>query len=70
MVSGRGRIVLIMLVAVVVLAVGETLLSKGMKQAAGAAEGGLPSAPPWRRAAGSGRGASCCFSILDSTCSP
>jgi uncharacterized membrane protein len=33
MVSGRGRIVLIMLVAVVVLAVGETLLSKGMKQA-------------------------------------
>lgn len=34
MVSGRGRIVLIMLAAVVALAVGETLLSKGMKQSA------------------------------------
>ncbi len=30
---GRGRILLIMLVAVVALAVGETLLSKGMKEA-------------------------------------
>jgi drug/metabolite transporter (DMT)-like permease len=30
--AGRGRILLIMLVAVVALAVGETLLSKGMKQ--------------------------------------
>jgi drug/metabolite transporter (DMT)-like permease len=30
--SARGRILLIMLVAVVALAVGETLLSKGMKQ--------------------------------------
>ncbi len=39
MVSGRGRILLIMLVAVVVLAVGETLLAKGMKQA-GRTDGG------------------------------
>ena len=31
--AGRGRILLIMLVAVVALAVGETFLSKGMKQA-------------------------------------
>ena len=30
--AGRSRILLIMLVAVVALAVGETLLSKGMKQ--------------------------------------
>ena len=46
MVSDRGRIVLIMLVAVVALAVGETLLSKGMKQAGrDAAEGGSPRAP-------------------------
>lgn len=30
--AGRGRTLLIMLVAVVALAVGETLLSKGMKQ--------------------------------------
>jgi bacterial/archaeal transporter family protein len=30
--AGRGRILVIMLVAVVALAVGETLLSKGMKQ--------------------------------------
>jgi drug/metabolite transporter (DMT)-like permease len=30
--AGRGRILLIMLVAVVALAVGETFLSKGMKQ--------------------------------------
>ena len=30
--AGRGRILIIMLVAVVALAVGETLLSKGMKQ--------------------------------------
>ena len=29
--AGRGRVVLIMLVAVVALAVGETLLSRGMK---------------------------------------
>jgi drug/metabolite transporter (DMT)-like permease len=36
---GRGRILLIMLVAVVALAVGETLLSKGVKQA-GRAEAG------------------------------
>jgi drug/metabolite transporter (DMT)-like permease len=41
MVSDRGRIVLIMLVAVVALAVGETLLSKGMKQAGRGAEGWL-----------------------------
>jgi bacterial/archaeal transporter family protein len=32
MLAGRGRVLLIMLVAVVALAVGETLLSKGMKQ--------------------------------------
>ena len=31
--AGRGRVLLIMLVAVVALAVGETFLSKGMKQA-------------------------------------
>jgi drug/metabolite transporter (DMT)-like permease len=30
--AGRGRILIIMLVAVVALAVGETLLSKGMRQ--------------------------------------
>lgn len=30
--SGRGRVLLIMLVAVVALAVGETLLARGMKQ--------------------------------------
>ncbi len=39
MVSSRGQIVLIMLVAVVALAVGETLLAKGMKQT-GRIEGG------------------------------
>jgi uncharacterized membrane protein len=39
MFAGRGRILLIMLVAVVALAVGETLLSKGMKQAGQGAEG-------------------------------
>jgi bacterial/archaeal transporter family protein len=32
MTAGRGRVLLIMLVAVVALALGETLLSKGMKQ--------------------------------------
>ena len=37
--SSRGRILLIMLAAVVVLAVGETLLAKGMKQT-GRTEGG------------------------------
>ena len=37
--AGRGRILLIMLVAVVALAIGETLLAKGMKQA-GRAEAG------------------------------
>jgi uncharacterized membrane protein len=37
--GSRGRILLIMLAAVVALAVGETLLSKGMKRA-GRAEGG------------------------------
>jgi uncharacterized membrane protein len=39
MFAGRGRILLIMLVAVVALAVGETLLSKGMKQAGRGGEG-------------------------------
>ena len=39
MFAGRGRILLIMLAAVVALAVGETLLSKGMKQV-GRIEGG------------------------------
>jgi drug/metabolite transporter (DMT)-like permease len=38
---GRGRILLIMLVAVVALAVGETLLSKGMKQIGRAGGGWL-----------------------------
>ena len=37
--AGRGRILSIMLMAVVALAVGETLLSRGMKQA-GRIEGG------------------------------
>ena len=37
--AGRGRILLIMLVAVVALAVGETFLSKGMKQTGRSAGG-------------------------------
>jgi drug/metabolite transporter (DMT)-like permease len=37
--AGRGRILLIMLVAVVALAVGETFLSKGMKQTVRSAGG-------------------------------
>jgi drug/metabolite transporter (DMT)-like permease len=39
--AGRGRILLIMLVAVVALAVGETLISKGMKQVGRAGGGWL-----------------------------
>ena len=39
MLAERGRILLIMLVAVLALAVGETLLSKGMKRAGRADEG-------------------------------
>ncbi len=38
---GRGRVLLIMLVAVLALAVGETLLSKGMKQVGRAGGGWL-----------------------------
>ena len=39
--AGRGRVLLIMLVAVIALAVGETLLSKGMKQVGRAGGGWL-----------------------------
>ena len=39
--AGRGRVVFIMLVAVVALAVGETLLSRGMKQVGRAGGGWL-----------------------------
>jgi drug/metabolite transporter (DMT)-like permease len=38
----RGRILIIMLIAVVALAVGETLLSKGMKQAGRGGDGWAP----------------------------
>ncbi len=41
MLAGRGRVLLIMLVAVIALAVGETLLSKGMKQVGRAGGGWL-----------------------------
>ena len=37
--AARGRILIIMLIAVVALAVGETLLSKGMKQAGRGGDG-------------------------------
>jgi drug/metabolite transporter (DMT)-like permease len=39
--AGRGRILIIMLVAVVALAVGETLLSKGLKQIGRGGDGWL-----------------------------
>jgi drug/metabolite transporter (DMT)-like permease len=42
--AGRGRVLLIMLVAVVALALGETLLSKGMKQIGRAGGGWLDQA--------------------------
>ena len=44
MLAGRGRVLVIMLVAVIALAVGETLLSRGMKQVGRAGGGWLDQA--------------------------
>ena len=54
--AGRGRVLLIMLVAVLALAVGETLLSRGMKQVGRAGGGWLDQAMAVARNAWVGAG--------------